>query len=352
MATKRVMAALIAAPLGALLLGTVPAHASPDPKLTITDVQLSKAAVSVSGLAVAKVAVTVKGGYNSDDPRDDGTVLTVYLDRTAGSGIDSIGSVALKRTGGTLKDGTWTGDLNVASAANGTFRVTGVGNGGYGDMGGGMPDDPTPFNGPSLAVTGTHLPKITHVQTPAVVPAGKPYSIRWTVTDTATGKPYGTPVSLEVGNGFSCAETATHGDVVKTDAAGNYTKSYRADQQGDDICGSLRTDPYPTAADRFYAKRSGVLSAVPSKTSAKVGTNVPVNGTLTGRSAGCQVNLQKLTGATQWRTVNTAMVRSSGRFTLTATPAVRVKIPYRAQLPAGCGGYVQAVSKTFTITGV
>ncbi|MFC9687022.1 hypothetical protein ACFTSF_00660 [Kribbella sp. NPDC056951] len=352
MATKRVMAALLAAPLGALLLGALPANASPDPKLSVSDVQLSKTAVSVSGLAVTKVDVTVKAGYNSDDPQDENTVLTVYLDRTAGSGIDSIGTVALKRTAGTLKNGTWTGVLNVGSAANGTFKVTGVGDGVYGDMGGGMPDDPTAFDGPSLAVTGTHIPKVSHVQTPAVVPAGKPYSIKWMVTDTATGKPYGTPVPLELGNGFSCQETATHGVTVKTDAAGNYIEKFTAAEQGDDICGSIRVDPYPTTADRFYAKRSGVLSAVPSKTSAKVGTNVPVNGTLTGYATGCRVYLQKLRGASQWRDVGSALVRSSGRFTLTATPAVKGKIYYRAHLPEGCGGYIELISKTFTITGL
>ncbi|GAB3941159.1 hypothetical protein GCM10029976_060010 [Kribbella albertanoniae] len=347
------MAALLAAPLGALLLGTLPAHADPDPKLTISDVQLNKTAVSVTGLDTAKVDVTVKAGYNSDNPQDENTVLTVYLDRTAGSGIiDDIGSVALKRTAGTLKNGTWTGVLNVASAANGTFKVTGVVKGEYGQMSSGFPEDPTLFDGPSLAVTGTHIPKVSHVQTPAVVPTGKPYSIKWTVTDTATGKPYGVPAALEVGVGTECSETATHGDAVKTDAAGNYIRSYPASDQGREVCGSLRTAPYPTAADRFYAKRSGVFSAKPSKTSAKVGTNVPVNGTLTGHASGCPVNLQKLRGASQWRTVNSAMVRGSGRFTLTATPAVKGKIYYRAQLPAGCGGYIEHISKTFTITGL
>ncbi len=350
------MAALLAAPLGALLLGAPPAHADPDPKLTISDVQLSKTAVSVAGLDVAKVDVTVKAGYNSDNPQDDGKILTVYLDRTAGTGgkyINDMASVPLKRTAGTLKNGTWTGVLNVSSAANGTFKVTSVSDELYGDLGGGMPDEPTPFDGPSIAVTGTHIPKVTSVQTPKIAPVGKPFSVKWTVTDSATGKPYGVRVPFWVGVDSVCVENGQRGTTrVSTDAAGNYTRTYPADDQDAVLCGHVRTEPYSFAYQAFFPRRVGVVTAAPAKTSAKVGTNVPVNGQVTGEAYSCTVNLQRLKGATQWRTVNSGRVRYSGRYTLTATPAYKGKIYYRAQLPVGCGGHVESVSKTFVITGL
>ncbi|MET7277839.1 hypothetical protein ABZS29_06370 [Kribbella sp. NPDC005582] len=93
------------------------------------------------------------------------------------------------------------------------------------------------------------------------------------------------------------------------------------------------------------------MSATPAKTSAQVGTNVAVNGSVTGAPARCATHLQRLYGATQWRTVNSAKVRESVRFTLTATPSYKGRIPYRVQLP-NCYRFVTAYSENFSITGL
>ena len=85
--------------------------------------------------------------------------------------------------------------------------------------------------------------------------------------------------------------------------------------------------------------------------SAPVGTIVPVNGTVSGAPNYCPVNLQRLYGATAWRTVGTAKVRQSGRYTVNAQPAYKGNIPYRVSFPR-CGNFLAGISRTFTIKGL
>lgn len=354
MRIKRVMAALLAAPLVGLLLGGTPAaHADPDPYLTITGVTLDKTAVAVSGLNLAPVKVTVEGGYSSGHPDDENTVLNLVLERTGGTGpLESIFSTDLKRTSGTVEDGVWTGTLNAASTANGTFKVTGVMTGPFGAPIGGTPVDPTPFNGPSLMVTGTHLPKVTASVSPKVVPFGSPYSIRWAITDTATGKPYGSQIRALLGVDVPCAESSGGGEAVwvRTDTNGIVTKSYRASDADMLNCLQLTGQPYNVGGLWLFVARPGIVSAVPSNTSAPVGTVVPVNGSVAGAPYQCKVALQRLYGASQWRGVSTGEVRQSGRFTVNAQPAYKGNIAYRVYFPT-CGRYQAGVSKAFVIRG-
>lgn len=318
------MAALLAAPLVGLLLGGAPtAHAAPDPNLTITDVDLDKTAVAVSGLNTVPIKATVKGGYDSTEPGDEDLVLNVILERTGGTGpLKAIFSTDLKRVSGTLQNGVWSGTLNATSTANGTFKVTGVATGPWGAPVGGTPFDATPYDGPSLAVTGTHLPKVTASVSPKVVPFGSPYSIRWAITDTATGKPYG---------------------IV--------TKSYKAADADFLNCLRLTGAPYDIGGQWLFVARPGIVSAAPSKASAPVGTIVPVNGSVAGAPYRCKVSLQRLYGASQWREVTWGFTRQSGRFTVNAQPAYKGLIPYRVYFPT-CNRYQAGVSKVFYIRGL
>jgi hypothetical protein len=90
---------------------------------------------------------------------------------------------------------------------------------------------------------------------------------------------------------------------------------------------------------------------VPSKTSAPVGAIVPVTGNVLGATAPCPVLLQRLYGASQWRGVSTGVVRTSGRFTVSAQPAYKGLIPYRVYF-AACGRFQLGISKTFSIRGL
>ncbi len=342
------MAALLTAPLVGLLLGAMPsAQAAPDPDFTVTAVTLSRTAVAVSGLNLAPVTVTVNAGYAGTGPTD-GT-LFVVLERQTGSGWPTyLVSTNLPLKSGTVQDGVWEGPLYVPSTANGTFKVTGVQFGQYG-----IPGDmtePTPFAGPSLAVSGYHLPKITAAVLPKVVPVGSPYSIRWAVTDAATGKPYGTRITVLLGVDNQCAEDAG-GDVVRTDTNGVVAKSYAASDANWVNCLRLTGKPIDIAGRGIGVTRSTYVSATPSKTSAPVGTVVPVNGSVGGAPSNCKVWLQRLYGATQWRSVSSGVVRLSGRFTVNAQPAYKGQIPYRVYFPA-CSNFLPALSRVFYIRGL
>jgi hypothetical protein len=342
------MAALLTAPLVGLLLAAAPvAQAAPNADPTVTDVALSKPTVAVSGLNLAPVTVTVKATHPAPGP-DNGT-LFVILERQTGSGHPTVlFSSLLKLKSGTLEDGVWEGPLYVPSTANGTFKVTGVQFGQYpfpGDF-----SEPMPFAGPTLAVTGYHLPKITASVSPKVVPAGSPYSIRWAVTDTATAKPYGSRITVLLAIDNGCAENAG-GDVVRTDTNGVVTKSYAAGDANWLNCLRISGKPIDIIGLGFGVARSTSVSATPSKTSAPVGSVVPVNGVVGGAPAYCKVWLQRLYGATQWRSVSYGIVRTSGRFTVNAQPAYKGLIPYRAYFP-GCHGFTAAVSKAFYIRGL
>ncbi|TDX08822.1 hypothetical protein [Kribbella sp. VKM Ac-2566] len=343
---RRALTALLAAPL-AMAAFPLAAQAEPDPALHITSVALNKTSVAVSGLNTAPVTVTVKGVFDTGSSTDEKVPVNVILERTGGSGQASVlFSTNLVRN---TQSGTWTGPLQVPSTANGTFKVTGVMTGPFFPPNPPM-TDPTPYAGPSITVTGTHQPKITAVVTPKVVPFNQPYSIRWAVTDAQTGKPYGSRVRVALKTNSGCVEYFGPGYTHLTDTNGVVTNSYPGVSITPITCLLLPGNPAENGWLSFVPARPAVVSAAPSKASAPVGTIVPVNGSVRGGPYKCPVHLQRLYGASQWRTVGSGAVRASGRFTLNAQPAYKGLIPYRVHFPA-CRPYVAGVSKTFSIRG-
>ncbi|MEV4266893.1 hypothetical protein [Kribbella sp. NPDC049584] len=339
----RLLAALLVLGLAAV---PITAQASPDPNLKIDAVAINQPAVAVSGLNTAAVTVTVTGKFI--DAEDAKTPVLVILQRTGGSGSQTtLFSTSLPR----LANGTWSGRLYVPSTANGTFKVTGVIHGpffpGSGDM-----TEPTPFSGPVLAVTGTHVPRISASVIPKVVPFGKPYSIKWAVIDSQTGRPYGSRLRVVLGNDNTCAEYVGPGYTNLTDIAGTVTKSYPASLADFVNCLLLPGNPSSNGGLGLVPARPAIISATPSKASATVGTIVPVNGVVAGAPSACKVYLQRLYGATQWKTVSPAgRIRSySGKFVLNAQPAYKGLIPYRVYFPL-CYNFQAGVSKVFYIRG-
>ncbi|MGZ0149748.1 hypothetical protein ACXJJ3_21985 [Kribbella sp. WER1] len=344
---KRVLSALLAVPLLGLGVAAAPvaAHASPDPDLKITSITLNKTSVAVSGLNTAPVTVTVKGSY-APEPK---TPVNVILERTGGTGMETVViSTNLVRNEAA---GTWTGPVNVPSTANGTFKVTSVMTGPY-FPGSGSMTDPTPYSGQTLKVTGTHQPKITASVNPKRVPYGKPYSITWAVTDAQTGKPYGSRLRVELAFDNICVEYMGPGYTHLTDVNGRVTQSHSAAEADGINCLLLPGNPAANGWLSLNIARpvtKPTVTAVPSRTSAPVGTVVPVNGAVHTVAAGCKVYLQRLYGATQWRTVSTGQVRTSGRYTVNAQPGYRGSIAYRSYVPA-CNS-IAAFSKAFYIRG-
>ncbi|MFI7060017.1 hypothetical protein ACIBL3_03460 [Kribbella sp. NPDC050124] len=343
---RRVMAALFAAPLVGLFLTVMPT-AQAAPTTTITAVELGRPTVAVSGLNLAPVTVTVRAKY-SGEPSDAGT-LFVILERQGGTAWPRyLWSSLLPLKSGTPADGVWEGPVYVPSTANGTFKVTGVQFGQYpfpGDF-----SEPTPYSGPTLAVSGYHLPKITAAVSPRIVPLGSPYSITWAVTDSATGKPYGSRITVLLAIDNGCVEDAG-GDIVRTGTNGLVTKAYTAADAQWVNCLRITGKPTDIKGLGLGVARSTYVTAAPSKTSAPVGTVVPVNGSVGGAPSNCKVWLQRLYGATQWRSVSSNAVRLSGRFTVNAQPAYKGLIPYRVYFPA-CQNFQSVVSKVFYIRGL
>ncbi len=322
---------------------------SPDPKLSVSAVTLSRTTVAVSGLNRVAVPITVKGGYDSDDPMNDTMLLNVFLRRTGGSGaISWMAAGHLTRTAGTVKNGTWTGAVEVPSTANGTFRVYGVLHGSTIDGSDGSMTTPTQYDGPSLTVTGLHVPKLGISVIPRVVPFGSAYQVKAAIYDSATGKPYGSRIPLQVVNDNLCVEHDAGSRL--TDRAGILVTNFPADAAGSLNCVRVRGRFFDTIGHGFVPLRPGIVGATPSKTVARVGTLVPVNGTV-ARSSHCPIFLQRLRGATQWRGVNQDLVRQSGRFTLLAQPPGVGNWVYRAYLPT-CGPVQAGASKSFVIRGI
>ncbi|MFK4083419.1 hypothetical protein ACI2LF_04880 [Kribbella sp. NPDC020789] len=346
----RGLAALLVTPLAALVLSAPVAQAAPDPNLTVIQTRIIRSTpVAVSSLNAVPVTVEVDAKYTWPDA-DPATTLYAILHRTGGTGpLQYLFTMPLKRYAGTVQNGKWRGVVNVPSTANGQFTLTGVMVGqfwpGSGDM-----TDPTPVTGgPVLTVVGTNLPKITARVIPDPVPFGQGYAIRWSVINGQTGKAYGTRLRVWLANDNGCVENFG-GPVYLTDTQGYVTKSYPSSLANYGNCLLLPGYPAPIGGRNVTVNRPGIVSATPSKTSAPVGSIVPVNGTVAGAPYRCAVNLQRLYGATAWRTVATANVRQSGRFTVNAQPAYKGKIPYRVSFPR-CYNFLAGVSRTFWITG-
>ncbi len=321
---------------------------SPDPNLTVTSVTLGRTAVAVSGLNTVAVPVTVAGGYKTTE---SGTVfLNVILNRTGGTGkLTYMAAALLALSSGNVQNGIWKGSLYVPSTANGTFKVTGVREGTIIDGSDGSMTTPTPFAGPIITVTGLHQPKIGVSIIPKVVPFGSAYKARVAITDAATGKPYGSRINVQITWDNLCVEH--DGDRYLTNTAGIAERTYPA-AAGDALnCVRLRGRAFDTAGLGWSVSRPGLVGATPSRTSAPVGTVVPVNGTVAGAPSNCAVVLQRLSGATAWRGVSQDVVRQSGRFTVLAQPPYAGNVIYRVYLPT-CGRYQAGYSKSFVIRGL
>ncbi|MFI5734440.1 hypothetical protein ACIA49_30265 [Kribbella sp. NPDC051587] len=335
---KKLLPVVASVSLLGAVLAPIPAFAAPDPELKITSATMNKTSVAVAGLNTVPVTITVTGSFPE---KDFGLLAT--LQRTGG---DAYATSYLFADLARVSEGMWRGDVNVPSYADGTFALVGFQPGNFA----GNRDNPSPDPTPppverTLTVQGSHQPRITGTTNPAVAPAGKPYTTTWRVLDSQTGKPYGT--RLKVGLGTAEWTCGWRGTPALTDTNGALVVKYNGNEEIS--CLNIPGTPTSRYALNVFPKRPRSVSATPAKASAPVGTFVNVNGSATIAS-GCAVWLQRLYGATQWRNVNSATVRASGRFTLIATPAYKGKIPYRALVPA-CGYGAAASSKPFSIVG-
>ncbi len=334
--------------IGSTMVAVPAAQAAPDPQLTITSVTLGRTSVAVSGLNTVAVPVRVKGGYDSTDPAHANTSLVAYLFRTAGTGqLTTMIATDLVRVAGTVQDGEWLGTLAVPSTANGTFKVISVQVGPYVvDKRG---PDPVAVDGPSLTVAGYHLPRLTASVIPRVVPFGSGFTVRAAVTDSATGKPYGTKIPLRfAATAAWCRQPLHPGSLTST--AGIAQTSYEGALADVSNCIRLRNGAFDKLILTILVARPAIVAAVPAKTSVPVNTVVAVNGSVAGAPTACPVTLRRWHSSGVWVNASHAAVRPSGRFTLTAQPPYRGSNTYRVDF-AVCGRYQAGSSKSFVIRG-
>ncbi|MFK4083416.1 hypothetical protein ACI2LF_04865 [Kribbella sp. NPDC020789] len=344
---RQLMATLLAVPLAGSLL-TAPAQAAP-PDMTVEVVSIDRPSVAVAGLNTVPVTITVKGSITGGDPAHTDTPLYADLKRSGAvpAGIGWVVSDPLAMISGNETDAVWRGKVNVPSTANGTLKITGLNIGVY-NPASGTNTPATPVDGPAIQVTGVHQPKFTAAASPSPTKIGTAVTIKWQVTDSQTGAPYGSRLRVIVADDNGCVERVGGSGSVLTDTTGTIlSRTYSDDAIH---CLLIPGTQAPIGGMSTLLRHPGVVTAVPSKTSAPVGTIVPVNGVVKVAPLYCPVNLQRLYGASAWRTVGTVKTDSRKRYTLKAQPAYKGKIPYRVQFPT-CSNYVTAVSPTFWIIG-
>ena len=113
------------------------------------------------------------------------------------------------------------------------------------------------------------------------------------------------------------------------------------------VSGSSATRIAPVSAHVTYRF---VVTAAPVSTSVGGGTDVRVDGTLLPRTGGKEVELQRLYGGDDWRTVNRGATDAESRIRLVATPPGTGTYSYRVFAPAQ-PHRAAAFSEVFQIRG-
>jgi hypothetical protein len=354
---KRLPLAIAAA--AALLLPAAPALAAPTVDTTppqVRSVEVAQSAVTVSGLQTVLVTVRVR-------LTDDTGVEVVS---SPGIGYWPVVSFAptlsayalLALTEGTPQDGIWTGQVAVTSAWKGTVQANRVAAYDAGAMNLLDVDPRTVVDTASIVVTSTHTPAVDMTFSPEPATKGQPVTQRVRAWDTDTGRPWAN-LPMTIGNDNGCVEPGFRLN-VHTDAAGNYQRTVPADQAEALHCVWVPGQPGSQAPgwenrtiiaidSQFVRYQKFSVGAVPAAASVPAGTNVNVNGNVTPVKPNKVLQLQRYSGG-RWKTVNTGRVRTSGRYTIVATPPGKATYSYRVYAP-GDAETVGGISKVFTIRG-
>lgn len=330
---------------------TAPAADGPglgtDPRLSVGAVTVSRSAVAVSGVATVPVTITARATYAAapGDPPDSAgmSVLALVLDNgplpprpQSGQGL----VVPLVRVAGTPRDGTWRGVAHIGSVRNGTLRVVGA----WADpcFTCGQMFEPTPVDGPTIGVDGRSIPRIALTLSPDPVALTAPsVTLRATVVDSGTGRPYRAPVRVWFAHDNVCAE----GEAFVSRATQAGVATLRLDTRRDKLMRWLQCAfVYGPATDSTGAKVTLVatgahfdvtttLTLTPAARSVRAGRPLVVRGRVAGAASVdyLQVSVQRLIGRSQWRTLVTAPL-SRGAYTATVRSSTRGTLRLRAAL--------------------
>lgn len=332
------------------------AQADQDPGIVVSSVTLGRPSVAVSGLNVVPVRVTAHKIMTTAPRPDDPTKDTIFviLSRTAGDEPDGApGSrvVELSLISGTPRNGTYAGTTTIASTMNGTYAVTKA----YAwlDSWGGMDPPPYRLDGPSLRVTGTHIPKLSLSTSPRPVPIGAPrYRLTGSLVDRDTGKGYGRPIRVDIGIDNVCVEYYPSMSVFADRTTGRFAIGLtRADLSLHcAMVSPTRNRDNITVIKGYFPETLTWVTAKPARTRTRVGSPVTVTGVV-GGAPSCRVVLQRRL-STGWAQVGSAAIRpGSGRYTLYTRPTRVGAQTYRVSFPR-CYEWWPVTSRTFVIRGV
>ncbi len=322
-----------------VLAALAPAYAA-DPDTSppqIVSVSYSTSAVTVSGLNVVDVTVDVR--------LTDNVGVADYYDMSEINFPDVRWSnkvlMELHLSSGTPRDGIWSGVAAVNSGWDVTNQLDAIEAGdGAGNV---LRVDPrTVITVPALTVARSHHPDLS-IASDVVIPP-KPFTVTVSAHDSNNGKVW---PDLKV-------HLSGKAGVFTTNAKGQITVSvasqWNADAFSAEVIGPQVPNQFPTVISSVYQflKTKYLISAAPAARSVRARTNVDVTGHTFPAAQRKTLYLQRLYGRT-WRTVNQGATRTSGRYTLVATPPKGLSY-YRVYVP-GERTVAGNTSATFTITG-
>jgi hypothetical protein len=323
----------------ALTLAPMPTAAASGP--TFDSISWTHSALTISGVAMVKQTGSV---HVTDPSATAGGNCYWYfvLTETGGSGSVNRYVTGAKLTSGTVNDGTWTMAFYLSSTADGTWQLTGA------QTCSPTPQDYDVAGGPAFTVAGHHQPRVTWAVAPTPVPVTRPtWSVKGRVydADTGAGMANVTVGQAQVDTGCLYQQQGEGSGAqltlrTTTNASGYYALPTRNGTGGLQCLGLVGVpDHNPDGLSVFpWFRQFAVpylpsVSAAPAASTVRAGTLDAVNGHVVGGRSGCAIDLQRLRGATAWRTVSTAKLRTSLRFTLIAEPPSAGRFVYRAYYP-------------------
>lgn len=327
---------------------------------SVVSISFSPANVTVSGINTTDVTIrahlTDDTGVEPFAELDQLQTPWVALRQPSGSSVPSLHSLDL--TSGTPQDGIWSAVMHVPSTYNGVWQVRYLeARDAAGNV---LTVDPTTIGITStLTVDGRNQPRISMGFSPNPVVGNGPATIA--IKGRAVYSDTGLPIPglrLAVTNNLVDGGGCDVGTPVVTNSMGYYGVSRQYGIRAHYYLSMYRSGTLAVCRIKT-PDVAFVVGASVARTPIRLGESVAITGNVLplpprdppDPRRDLRIYLQRLVSGT-WRTVNVATVRSSGRYTLIATPPTRGNHRYRTYKVGYTDGwhhYIGAVSPTILV---
>jgi len=331
--------------------------ASLDGAPQIAGLQFDTPSVSVSGLNVATVHVSVqlKDQDGVDEIGDSGSFLPTpllaveHVVRTPLVGDRQL--VFLSLSSGTIYDGWWQGDVYLSSPYNGQLRVAEVE--AYDKQGNLLKADPASSGfDPRLTVNGTDIPRLSAGFAPSPVLYGNNVAFKGRLIHSDTGAPWpGISITILSPALDACCSIVKK---VTTDSQGYWGTTFSSEQLPEFVGAAVTYSASDSFDKNFFVASAWRLPRVwwrvwATLTSSRIrlGSTTTVYGSV-APTLSTDAYLQRLVSGV-WKTVAVTHAHSSGRFYLTAHPPSRGYHRYRVLIPPQNGVFIATATKTMTL---